>query len=165
MTPEEQSYIDNVADTMDPETAKVYREYEALKIKLLDDTKQILRRCKFRLIWLAAAILAIPWWGHVIAQLWNWFVSLAGFNTITWLQGYCLAFAFQMLRSNLGRIAVDDPCAKAMQKMINENDFSDADKYNMPDTLYFTIYAFLSEFFPPLVTLFAGWVLSCFLYA
>lgn len=60
MTPEEQSYIDNVADTMDPETAKVYLEYEALKIKLRDDVKVIGRRAKYKAIWLGIMILSIP---------------------------------------------------------------------------------------------------------
>ena len=76
MTPEEQSYIDNVADTMDPETAKVYLEYEALKVKLRDDVKVIGHRAKYKAIWLGIMILSIPLWGYVIAQYWNWFVSL-----------------------------------------------------------------------------------------
>ena len=74
MTPEEQSYIDNVADTMDPETAKLYLEYEALKVKLRDDVKVIGRRAKYKVIWLGIMILSIPLWGYVIAQYWNWFV-------------------------------------------------------------------------------------------
>ena len=117
MTPEEQSYIDNVADTMDPETAKLYLEYEALKVKLRDDVKVIGRRAKYKAIWLGIMILSIPLWGYVIAQYWNWFVSLAGFHTITWLQGYCLVFAFQMLRTNFGRIELNDPCANYLHKM------------------------------------------------
>ena len=164
MTPEEQSYIDNVADTMDPETAKVYLEYEALKVKLRDDVKVIGRRAKYKAIWIGIMVLSIPLWGYVIAQYWNWFVSLAGFNTITWLQGYCLVFAFQMLRSNFGRIEVNDPCANYLQKMV-DGDFTDADKYNMPDSVYFAIMTAASEFIPPLFGLFFGWVLSCFLYA
>ena len=164
MTPEEQSYIDNVADTMDPETAKLYLEYEALKVKLRDDVKVIGRRAKYKAIWIGIMILSIPLWGYVIAQYWNWFVSLAGFHTITWLQGYCLVFAFQMLRSNFGRIEVNDPCANYLQKMV-DGDFTDADKYNMPDSVYFAIMTAASEFIPPLLGLFFGWVLSCFLYA
>ena len=50
MTTEEQSYIDNIADTMDPETAKVYLEYEALKVKLRDDVKVIGHRAKYKAI-------------------------------------------------------------------------------------------------------------------
>ena len=126
MTPEEQSYIDNVADTMDQETAKVYLEYEALKVKLRDDVKVIGHRAKYKAIWLGIMILSIPLWGYVIAQYWNWFVSLAGFHTITWLQGYCLVFAFQMLRTNFGRIELNDPCANYLHKMV-DGDFTDAD--------------------------------------
>lgn len=164
MTPEEQSYIDNVADTMDQETAKVYLEYEALKVKLRDDVKVIGHRAKYKAIWLGIMILSIPLWGYVIAQYWNWFVSLAGFHTITWLQGYCLVFAFQMLRTNFGRIESNDPFADYLHKMV-DGDFTDADKYNMPDSVYFAIMAIASEFIPPLFGLFFGWVLSCFLYA
>lgn len=164
MTPEEQSYIDNLADTMDPETAKVYREYEALKRKVHKETKELAHRIKYKSIWLIIMISSIPLWGHVIALYWNWFVSLAGFNTITWLQGYCLVFAFQMLRTNFGRFEPNDYCANRLRKMI-DGDFSEADKYNMPDFAYFTVYAFLSEYIPPLLGLFFGWILSSFLYA
>ena len=69
-----------------------------------------------------------------------------------------------MLRSNFGRIEVNDPCADYLRKMV-DGDFTDADKYNMPDSVYFAIMTAASEFIPPLFGLFFGWVLSCFLYA
>ena len=164
MTPEEQSYVDNVCDAMDEKTAKVYRQYVQFRVNARSKCRKAGRKLKLWLIWLAVEVCTIPLWGHVIAQLWNWFVSLAGFNTLTWMQGYCLVFALRAIFTNCGLSGSNNAHYTEIQNIINGKE-SQFDSLNMSDEMTVAVVTAVYNIFPPLIMLFGGWVLSCFLYA
>ena len=117
------------------------------------------RQLKLSLVWLLASIAMIPVHGFCISTIWNWFMSIIGLPTLTWLQAYCLLFAIKALLSSKS----ETETTKTIKSII-DGTCTEYDDYDIPDEAVIILLTILETVIASVLYLIIGWFLSYFLY-
>jgi hypothetical protein len=117
------------------------------------------RQLKLSLVWLLASIAMIPVQGFCISTIWNWFMSIIGLPTLTWLQAYCLLFAIKALLGSKS----ETETTKTIKSII-DGTCTEYDDYDIPDEVIIILLTILETVIVSALYLIIGWFLSCFLY-
>lgn len=117
------------------------------------------RQLKLSLVWLLATIAMIPVQGFCISTIWNWFMSIIGLRTLTWLQAYCLLFAVKALLGSKS----ETETTKTIKSII-DGTYTEYDGYDIPDEVIIVLLTILETIIVSALYLIIGWFLSCFLY-
>lgn len=117
------------------------------------------RQLKLSLVWLLASIAMIPVHGFCISTIWNWFMSIIGLPTLTWLQAYCLLFAIKALLGSKS----ETETTKTIKSII-DGTCTEYNDYDIPDEAIIILLTILETVIVSALYLIIGWFLSCFLY-
>lgn len=117
------------------------------------------RQLKLSLVWLLASIAMIPVHGFCISTIWNWFMSIIGLPTLTWLQAYCLLFAIKALLGSKSEAET----TKTIKSII-DGTCTEYNDYDIPDEAIIILLTILETVIVSALYLIIGWFLSCFLY-
>lgn len=117
------------------------------------------RQLKLSLVWLLADIAMIPIQGFRISTIWNWFMPIIGFPTLTWLQAYCLLFAVKALFGSKSETEITKTI-----KSIVDGTCTKYDDYDIPDEVMIILLTVLETVIASVLYLIIGWFLSYFLY-
>lgn len=117
------------------------------------------RQLKLSLVWLLASIAMIPVHGFCISTIWNWFMSIIGLPTLTWLQAYCLLFAIKALLGSKS----ETETTKTIKSII-DGTCTEYDDYDIPNEAVIILLTILKTVIASVLYLIIGWFLSYFLY-
>lgn len=117
------------------------------------------RQFKLSLVWLLATIAMIPVHGFCISTIWNRFMPIIGFPTLTWLQAYCLLFAVKALFGSKS----ETETTKTIKSII-DGTCTEYNDYDISDEAVIIMLTILETVIASVLYLIIGWFLSYFLY-